>query len=71
MADLFVEPFVNTTTTSASEEGAASTVQFIGSLGLDPSSLTGRYADVDGSEAEEEAPDDAGETRTDKKGRGR
>ena len=63
-SDLFVEPFVNTTTTSTSEDGAAGTVQFVGSIGLGRQTLTDRYADLDGNERDR--PDETDQTdRTD------
>ncbi len=47
-SNLFVEPFIDATTTDAGDGPRVTT--FSGSLGLDPATFSHRYADIDGSE---------------------
>ena len=42
-SDLFVEPFVSTTTTSDGDDDAAAGVEFTGTVGVSPEARSGRY----------------------------
>jgi hypothetical protein len=53
-SDLFIEPFISTTTT-ASEDGKGQTVTFTGSVGLSDKVYSNRYADIDALLAREGA----------------
>jgi Tfp pilus assembly protein PilN len=68
---LFVEPFVSVTTASRDESDSDSCgIDFEGTLGLDDATYTGRFADIDGSDAEEpdaDAAADEGQTETARK----
>lgn len=54
-SDLFIEPFISTTTT-ASEDEKGKTVTFTGSVGLSDKVYSNRYADIDDLLTEEGAP---------------